>query len=85
MPEIEKKEPFIDKVNRILLSQNNSSERSVTIEKVDESEKDERWSWVQNKGQQRWLWHTIDHISGKVCLPIKDITPILPPITYCVK
>src|SRR6476619_4592269 len=24
------------------------------------------WSFVGNKKQQRWLWHAIDHTSGKV-------------------
>ena len=24
------------------------------------------WRFVQNKGNQRWLWHAIDHASGKV-------------------
>ena len=24
------------------------------------------WSFVQKKDNQRWLWHAIDHISGKV-------------------
>ena len=27
---------------------------------------DEMWSFVQHKGQQRWLWHAIDHQSGTV-------------------
>ena len=27
---------------------------------------DEMWSFVQNKGNQRWLWHAIDHESGSV-------------------
>ncbi|MBF0175492.1 MAG: IS1 family transposase, partial [Magnetococcales bacterium] len=26
----------------------------------------EMWSFVGNKGQQRWLWHAIDHVSGQV-------------------
>jgi len=24
------------------------------------------WSFVQNKQKQRWLWHAIDHYTGKV-------------------
>ena len=27
---------------------------------------DEMWSYVKHKGQQRWLWHAIDHESGAV-------------------
>ncbi|MBP7966585.1 MAG: hypothetical protein KAX51_11940 [Chromatiaceae bacterium] len=23
------------------------------------------WSYVGSKDQQRWLWHTIDHATGK--------------------
>jgi insertion element IS1 protein InsB len=29
-------------------------------------ELDEMWSFVQNKKNQRWLWHAIDHTTGKV-------------------
>ena len=31
-----------------------------------EAEADEMWSFVQRKNNQRWLWHAIDHHSGKV-------------------
>jgi IS1 family transposase len=27
---------------------------------------DEMWSFVGNKGHPRWLWHAIDHHTGKV-------------------
>ncbi len=27
---------------------------------------DEQWSFVGSKGNQRWLWHAIDHQTGKV-------------------
>lgn len=27
---------------------------------------DEMWSFVQSKQHQRWLWHAIDHQTGKV-------------------
>ena len=27
---------------------------------------DEMWSFVEKKKQQRWLWHAIDQVSGKV-------------------
>jgi len=30
------------------------------------AEMDEMWSFVQSKQQQRWLWHAIDHATGKV-------------------
>jgi insertion element IS1 protein InsB len=31
-----------------------------------EAEVDEMWSFVQAKGQPRWLWHAIDHSTGEV-------------------
>jgi hypothetical protein len=30
------------------------------------SERDEMWSYVARKAHPRWLWHAIDHHSGKV-------------------
>ena len=30
------------------------------------SELDEMWGFVQAKAHPRWLWHAIDHQSGKV-------------------
>jgi insertion element IS1 protein InsB len=38
----------------------------VIISRVDEAEVDEMWSFVGKKKNQRWLWHAIDHHSGKV-------------------
>lgn len=35
-------------------------------EGVEESEIDEIWSFVGKKKNQRWLWHAIDHTTGKV-------------------
>ena len=29
-------------------------------------ELDEQWSWVQNKGNQRWLWAALDSESGEI-------------------
>src|SRR5215813_12415152 len=31
-----------------------------------EAEMDEMWSFVRHKGHPRWLWHAIDHHTGKV-------------------
>ena len=33
---------------------------------VDEAELDEMWSYVGSKDDPRWVWHAIDHESGKV-------------------
>ncbi len=38
----------------------------VKIQRVDEAELDEMWSYVGSKDDPRWLWHAIDHESGKV-------------------
>jgi insertion element IS1 protein InsB len=38
----------------------------VVIRRVDEAEADQMWSFVGKKKDQRWLWHAIDHRSGKV-------------------
>jgi hypothetical protein len=62
----EKKEPAMPAVNHPRLSPSRSEPCQVTIEKVDAAEMDERWSSVQHKGQQRWLWHAIDHQGGAV-------------------
>jgi len=33
------------------------------------------WSFVHNKNNQRWLWHAIDHTTGKVlAYVLKDPT-----------
>lgn len=37
---------------------------SVMIEKYQEVEGDEMWSYVQKKKSQRWLWWAIDHQTG---------------------
>jgi hypothetical protein len=34
--------------------------------RVAEAEIDEMWSFVGKKKEQRWLWHAVDHRSGKV-------------------
>lgn len=46
----------------------NTSEIIVDIQKVedDAAEIDEMWSYVQSKEHQRWLWHAIDHKTGKI-------------------
>ena len=44
----------------------NSAQIDVSLGRVQEAEIDEMWSFVQSKRQQRWLWHAIDHASGKI-------------------
>ena len=48
------------------MSQINQSPPLVEIVKAEEVEADEMWSFVGNKGNQRWLWHAIDHETGEV-------------------
>ena len=36
------------------------------LRRVNEAEMDEMWSFVGRKKNPRWLWHAIDHVSGKV-------------------
>lgn len=43
----------------------------VKLERV-EAEVDEMWSYVGKKSEQRWLWHAIDHASGKVLAYVLD-------------
>jgi insertion element IS1 protein InsB len=38
----------------------------VSIDCVEAAEVDEMWSFVEKRKEQRWLWHAIDHCSGKV-------------------
>ncbi len=44
----------------------NPDERQVLIQRCDEAEMDEMWSFVTNKSNQRWLWHAIDHHTGEI-------------------
>ena len=59
----------MESVNRAVLESLSPSDILVRIQKVEEGEEaelDEMWSYVGNKENQRWLWHAIDHHSGKV-------------------
>jgi insertion element IS1 protein InsB len=53
-------------VNERVLNLLNPQEVTVVIRLADEAEVDEMWSYVGRKKDQRWLWHAIDHHSGKV-------------------
>jgi insertion element IS1 protein InsB len=62
---IKKKE--LDNVNYCVLEQiKDCGSIPVVIKPAEESELDEMWSFVQNKENQRWLWHAIDHLTGTV-------------------
>jgi insertion element IS1 protein InsB len=53
-------------VNRPLLNTLQPDEVDVMIQRVEEAEVDEMWSYVGKKREPRWLWHAIDHRSGHV-------------------
>jgi len=38
----------------------------VSISRVEAAEVDEMWSYVGKKKDPRWLWHALDHRTGKV-------------------
>ena len=53
-------------MNEPILGTLASQDVNVVIQPVNEAEMDEMWSFVGDKGHQRWLWHAIDHHSGTV-------------------
>jgi insertion element IS1 protein InsB len=63
---MEKKEATLSSVTHRLLALVNPEEVTVVIRVAEEAEVDEMWSFVGKKHGPRWLWHAIDHRSGKV-------------------
>jgi insertion element IS1 protein InsB len=69
-----KKAPEITHVNQAVLQPLHPEHIEVEIRRADalevrrglRSELDEMWSYVQSKAHPRWLWHAIDHRTGKV-------------------
>lgn len=65
---------MLQPVNLLVLEQLNPSQVEVEIRLAEvplkhdgpESELDEMWSYVTKKENQRWLWHAIEHHSGKI-------------------
>jgi insertion element IS1 protein InsB len=53
-------------VNKPLLVQLNTDDLEVGIHRVEAAEIDEMWSYVGKKKEPRWLWHAIEHQTGKV-------------------
>jgi insertion element IS1 protein InsB len=66
--ELRKKATVLESVNTTFLRTYNPDDIAVAIERAGEAEAemDEMWSFVGNKGNPRWLWHAIDHHTGKV-------------------
>ena len=65
---------MLEPVNHALLAILNPAHVKVEIWREDKlakhrgvnSELDEMWSYVRRKSNPRWLWHAIDHHTGKV-------------------
>jgi insertion element IS1 protein InsB len=53
-------------VNRLLLNALHPDDVDVVIQRIEEAEVEAMWSYVGKKHEQRWLWHAIDHQTGKV-------------------
>ena len=53
-------------MNKPLLEQLNTDAIEVVIHRVEAAEIDEMWSYVGKKKAPRWLWHALDHQTGKV-------------------
>ena len=63
---LKQQENNLSLINTAYLESINSEQTEVILTKVEEAEGDEMWSFVGNKSQQHWLWHAIDHNSGKI-------------------
>jgi insertion element IS1 protein InsB len=61
-----KKAPTLSSVNEPWLNALSPRDVEVMIRRADEAEVDEMWSFVGKKHEPRWLWHAIDHWSGRV-------------------
>ena len=53
-------------MNQPLLNALHPDQVDVIIQRAEEAEVDEMWSYVEKKTAPRWLWHAIDHQTGKV-------------------
>lgn len=66
LSELKKKEAALESVNTAFLRTRHPDDIAVAIARAGEAEMDERWSFVGNKGNPRWVWHAIDHHTGTV-------------------
>src|SRR5215471_21271005 len=70
---MKEKEPTLQAVNQRVLQHLHPEQIAVEIWRADalevhrglSSERDEMWSYVRSKANPRWLWHAIDHHTGK--------------------
>lgn len=56
----------LESVNKKALDKMDCQNCKALIVKVEDAEIDEMWSFVGKKSNQRWLWHAIDHTTGKI-------------------
>lgn len=56
----------LESINRKVLERMTESPPKVLIVKAEDAELDEMWSFVGKQSNQRWLWHAIDHKTGKI-------------------
>jgi insertion element IS1 protein InsB len=63
---VEKKGPALTSVNTPLLTTLQPGDVAVRIRRVEAAEVDEMWSYVGKKHEPRWLWHALDHGTGKI-------------------
>src|SRR5262245_17032357 len=65
---LKKKAAALESVNTAILRTLNLAEVAWDLERAGEAEAemDEMWSFVGHKGNPRWLWHAIDHHTGKI-------------------
>ena len=53
-------------MNHLLIERLHPSQVEVVLQRVEEAEVDEMWSFVGKKQEPRWLWHALDHQTRKV-------------------
>lgn len=53
-------------VNEAVRKASEPEKIDVVIQRVEDAELDEMWSYVGSKDHQRWLWHAMDHHTGAV-------------------
>jgi len=61
-----KKMASLSLVNQPLIERLLPSHVEVVLERMDDAEVDEMWSFVGKKKTPRWLWHALDHRAGEV-------------------
>jgi insertion element IS1 protein InsB len=66
LSELKKKAEVLEAVNTAVLRTLNPEKVTGDIAQAGEAEMDEMWSFVGHKGHPRWLWHAIDHHTGKI-------------------